>query len=436
MPIVDYREAPQNEHQLASAGTLLKLDTDTGDVFDEKGNTVAKWEPRGDNEEQAQALSDYAYDVVARAGSLAMSTVDPEYGKSLYRSYHQNVHRMTGRTDMSGGGADVQLLDLGTSDVHLPAALGNYAAGYRNAPPMADMVAPPIPVDKLVNNYFTFAKEDAFQRAYPNTGAPGAAVYEIPPRLANAQYACIERALGGRVSPQVEANADAPLRILQATVKRVMNAMILEREFRVQSLSRTTANWNAAQVATLLAAFKWNGGASSDPIFDIHSRIEASFGPGLTGMLMSEKAHNAFVRNPAVRAYYAYKDGTPNIPTPEQSGPLLRLPPVFVSKMKYINSSGNLDYVWGGDVVLFRQPDEMPPTSQDDVATATTFRWNAAGFTGALKDVSAVTGGFVVRQFYEQYSGSMGFNRVVILHHDAEVMTSKFVGGLIVGAYQ
>jgi hypothetical protein len=431
MPIVEYRDAPQNQHVLASTGTRYHLDIDTGHLFDDKGNTVAKWERR-DNENTA-LLADYAFETASQVSCYAMSTAispeDPSFGKERAQLMSQQYGHQLAMEDR-------HLLDLAVSDVHVPAALSNYAAGYRNAPPMADIVSPPLPVDKQSNVYFTYDKNDAFQRAYPATGAPSAQTYEIAPRLANATYNTIERALGGRVSVQVEANADAPLNIMRATIKRVMNAMILEREFRTQSLLRTSGNWNSAQVATILAANKWNGGPGSDPLGDIHGREEASFSPGLTGMLMSEQVYHDWVRNPAVRAYYGFKSDLPAVPDPNQFQPILKIPPIFVSKMKYINSSGNLVYVWGGDVVLFRQPDQMPPTTQDDVATSLTFRWNAQDLLSVgIKDGTA-SGGFIVRQFFDYTQGTLGVNRLVVVHHDAEVMTGKFAGGLLINAHQ
>ena len=324
----------------------------------------------------------------------------------------------------------MRLMDLGPADVHIASAMPNFASGYKNEPPIADLVCPVLLANKQVDDYWQFDKNDAFQRAAPIAGAGGGQVAEISPRLASAQYSTKERALGGYVSTQLEANADAPLRILQATTKRVMNALILEREMRVQSLLRTTGNWNSGNVVTLGAGFQWDGGASSDPVKDIQTRIENSFG-AVTGIVMSEQLWHAFVRNPAVRAYYSYKSDLAAVPTPQQMQSILQLPPIYVSKMKYINSSNALAYVWGGDCVLIRQPEEMPPTSQEDVATAYTFRWNV---TNAKDGVA--NGGMVVRTFFSQHRGSLGGLQVVVVHHDAEVMTSTYVGGLIASAYQ
>jgi len=140
---------------------------------------------------------------------------------------------------------------------------------------------------------------------------------------------------------------------------------------------------------------------------------------------------HAFSRNPAVRSYYGYKSDTPAMPSAAEFSPILQLPPIYVAKMKTITATGSLDYVWGTDVILFRQPDEMPPISQEDVATAYTFRWK---LSNAKDGVSS--GGFTVREFYVQDRGSLGGNKIVVVHSDAEQMTSKFIGGLLVNAFQ
>lgn len=416
--IVAYNEAPKDPNQPASSAAPKFLDLESGHVFDAQGNTVERWKP-ADNEKTAmmsEYAANYAFDLMANTVKRA----DPERAAVI----------MSARGLDPSGNGETTLMDLGPADVHIPAAMPNFASGYKNFTPLADAILPPLLVNKQVDDFWQFQKEDAFQRALPNVGAGGAQVGEIVPRLNNDSYSCIERALGGYVPTQTEANADAPLRILQATTKRVMNALLLEREVRAQSLLRTTGNWNSAQVTTIGAGSQWNGGVSSDPVKDLHTIIEASYGE-ITGIEMPETVWHAFVRNAAVRAYYAYKSSTAPIPTPQAMQAILELPPIYVTKMKFINSTGALAYVWGTDVVLFRQPDEMPPTTQDDVATAYTFRWNVSNPKDGVS-----SGGFLVRQYYVQDRGSMGGTKLVVVHHDAEKFTSKFIGGLLVNAYQ
>lgn len=407
------------------AGTDVMLDWRDGRVYDKKGNTLAKWEARDNDRdmEKNEVLAEHASRLMSNGGVAAL------------RAHGMNdaARDMAARYEMlfnDDDGDEAILMDLGPADVHIPSAMPNFASGYKNAPPMADLACPVLLANKQVDDYWQFAKEDAFQRAAPMGGAGGAQVPEISPRLASDQYSTRERALGGYVSTQLEANADAPLRILQATTRRVMNALVLERELRVQNLLMTSGNWNSGNVVTLGAGFQWDGGASSDPVHDLQSRIEASWTP-VTGIFMSEQVWHDFVRNPAVRGYYAYKSDLAAVPTPQQMQAILDLPPIYVSKMKYINSSGNLAYVWGTGVALLTQPEQMPPMDQESVATAYTFRWNVQNPRDGVAN-----GGLIVRQFYNQQRGSMGGLQVVVVHHDAEKFTSTYAGGLILAAHQ
>jgi len=422
MTIIRYNEAPQNPHAVASQqGAPQFLDLSSGHLFDAAGNTIARWIPRDD--EDTAVLADYAAEYAFGSNCASIGQTNPQLATHMMRSW-------TAQQGGEGSAIDSILMDLGPSDVHVPAAIPNFASGYSNFEPMADLFAPAIPVGKQVNDYWQFDRNDAFQRAMPSLGTGGGAVPEISARLAAAQYSCVERAMGGFVTTQTEANADAPLKIRQATARRCVDALLLEREIRVQALGRTTTNWDSSLVITVAAGFQWNGGPSSDPVKDLHTMIEAQAGI-VTGILMPENVNNAFVRNAAVRAYYGFKSDTPGIPDMKQMQSILRLPPIYVAKMKYLNSSGTLSYVWGSDVVLFRQPQEMPPTNQEDVASAYTFRWTMPD----LKD-GAQSGGFIVRQFFVQDRGTAGGNKIVVLHNDSEKITSKYIGGVIVNAFQ
>lgn len=403
----------------------VMLDINNGYVYDLQGNQIQKWAV-GD-QEYAKLLSDFAANemlgVVAQAAEKPIrmtgdSAADRETAKQI---------RMRGWSSEEGRLVN---MDLGSADVHLPAALSNYAAGYRNEAPMADMFAPPLLVGKPSDKYFTFAKEDAFQRAQPTIGATSGQVAEIAPRIANATFTCIEYALGGFVGVQLEAAADAPLRIRQATMTRILNALLIERELRVATLATTSGTWDTTVYTSLGGTAKWNGGSASDPVKDLQDKMETSWGRP-TGVLMSRRVFNSFVRNAQVQKYFAYKDSAQPLPDPSRLSALLQLPPIYVADMQYIKANGTRDYMWGDSVVLFRQPPTMPPTSQDDVASAVTFRWNANGVTDGQ-----ASGGMIVREYFVQDRGSGGGNKIVCIHHDTEVQTSKFVGGLIAGAYQ
>ena len=79
---------------------------------------------------------------------------------------------------------------------------------------------------------------------------------------------------------------------------------------------------------------------------NIHAALEASWGD-VTGVAMSLPAYNAFARNPAVRAYYAYKNAAAPIPTPSEISALLQIPPIIVGGCSICPPRRRKSYVWG-----------------------------------------------------------------------------------------
>jgi hypothetical protein len=110
----------------------------------------------------------------------------------------------------------------------------------------------------------------------------------------------------------------------------------------------------------------------------------------------------------------------------------LDIPPITVAKMKYMaTSTSSLTYMWGGDLVALHEPEVNPPTDQESIATAYTFRWNG----GSTPD-GTYQGGYLVRTYFDPKRGGRGGTMTVVVHQDAEVMTSQLVGGLITGIVQ
>jgi len=401
--------APKNVVRLSDSDKDFPggmLDLTDGRVFDAAGNTIGRMTPV---DEDMSALADYT-------ASLAYS----EMAKQARRP-------VTMRDGF--GGERLVAMDLGTSDVHQAAPLSNYAAGYQLSDGVADIACPVLVVGKDTDKYYTWDKENAFKRVQPTSGANGGAVPEVNPTLSNTSYQTVPYALGAFLPTETIANADSPLRPEMAAVKRVMNALRLEREIRVATLLTTSGNWDSSLYTNLGATAKWNGGSTSDPIKDLHTIIESSYMP-VTGIVWSERVEHDFVRNAQVQKYLYAKDGPAPTPSGMELSSIFKLPPIHTAKMKYIASSA-LTYVWGNSVVLLHQPPSIPPQDQEDVATALTFRWNG----GQTSDGSMVSG-WLVRKFFMQDRGGRGGQKLVVVHNDVEKMTSAYVGGLIAGAHQ
>jgi hypothetical protein len=349
--------------------------------------------------------------------------------------YYREIVKQSGMkcsyTCRDPGDGQLVRMDLGVADVHTPATLPNFAGGYRIAEGAADIASPPLLVGKQSNVYYVYSPQTDFSRKVPNTSAPGGGVAEINPSLSPSTYSTVEFALGGLLTTEVASNADTPLRPFAKLMQQVVDALRLEREIRVAGVLQTSGSWNANLVQTLAAGSQWDGGASSDPVANIHRAMEQSYMP-ITGMVMSELVWHDFLRNPAVQKYFGFKDSVSGLPTEEEIERTLKgLPPIHVASMKYL-TGGAATYVWGNHVVLLRQPPEFPPTTQMDIISNLTFRWNG----GTAPDGTAQAGGFLVRSYWDPKAGARGGTRVVCVINDTEVQTSAFVGGLILSAHQ
>lgn len=365
-------------------------------------------------------------------GDALMSDLAGRYNASQVAKAVGHPVRMR---DARGVGQLVTM-DLGVTDVHIPSAMPNYAAGYTLADGVADIAMPVIMAPKQQDKFFTWDSANAFKRVLPTSASAGGAVGEVNPTLSNASYTTQEYALASVIPTEVEANADSPLRPFEAATVRVMNALRLEREIRVQAKLTASGSWDANNVIALGATAMWNNGSTSDPLKNLQDLKEKSL-MRLTRLIFTEPAYHAFVRNPAVKSYWAFKaDDGLVVPDPAKISAVLRLPPIVVADMKY-TSGGVATYVWpaaagaSSAVVAVHEPPQNPPTSQQDVATSYTFRW--AG--GSAPD-GTITAGFLVRSFYDPKRGPRGSRYLVIVHNDAEVMTSTVVGGLITGVIQ
>lgn len=437
--VVPLSHAPANLQpgQLLSVSTqegqAAFLDVMSGFTYDAKGNQVGQWNVRDDKKtvEQNQALSVYAANFQARGLAHSILNTAKSDDKDSARYQAESVIRFSTANEEQRA----QMLDIGVADVHIPSALPNFITGYSNGSPVADIYSPPVIVSKQSDYYYQYSHKDAFERAIPNIGAAGAGVQEISPRFGNSQYKTITRAYGGFLPTEVEANQDAPLRLKQGLLDRIMNVSALEREIRVASMARTSGNWNSA--TTIAATYQWNGGANSDPVKDINTACETSLGDP-TGMILSQRLWNALRRNPAVRSYYTYSGSAPGMISTEQMKSLLQIPTVYVATMKYLDTSGAVAWPWGSDVVIFKTASQIPPMDTREVASSYTFRWVGQGMN-SLPDVDPALSpsrGFVVRQFFNPYRGPGGGMQIVLMCSDAEKQTSAYIGNLLINAYQ
>lgn len=371
-------------------------------------------------------------------GIPLLDVTDPKYSNGTNQGVPQEIDLFRGTLKLRDQGGQLVTMDLGQADVHVDRTLASYAAGFKLQQGVADVGSPPIIVPNASDKFWTWDKDDTFQLVQDMSSSAGGAVKEVSMRLSNASFQTKQFALQAFVPTEVQANADAPLNPVMAAMRRIMNAMMLGREYRVASLLRTTANH--ANVTTLTSTTKWNGGSGSNPVQDLFTLIESSLEP-ITDIIMSEQVAHDFAQNAAVQKYLAYKQSVPGLPRVSSDGSgsggmdsfcsILGLPPIHIAAMKYKATATTYPYIWGGDVVLLHKPPSGVPSDGQDISASYTFRWSG----GQVGD-STVQGGFIVRSFFNPYRGPRGGQQVIVTLNDAEVSTATTVSGLIVGAHQ
>lgn len=346
-------------------------------------------------------------------------------GQTMLVDLHNNSVEMA---DASGR---LVKMDLGTGDVHLEVPLANYATGYKMDGGVADRVSPIVMVDKQSDKFWQWDKDDAFEQAFDIVNTPGANPTEITPRQSSTRYETVQRALATFLPSEVEANADNALMLAMRYMSRPMYALMLAREKRVADMCMTAASYATAYKKTLSASEKWNGGSGSDPIANIHERMEAPLKP-IKYMVMNERVYNAFQRNAQVQKYVASKTNVKplqnNLSSKEWSA-ILELPEIIVAKQKYKTPSG-YDYIFPNSVALFHLPEKMPPMGEP--ISWNTFRWKG----GTTAEGVTVEGGFAVRSFFNQYRGAAGGRQIIVFHQDHDMFIEQAVSGLIVDAWQ
>lgn len=351
-------------------------------------------------------------------------------GRSPLGQHGQTVTLDKGRVYVDG---KLIQLSLQPTDVHLPEELPTYLAGYRPFPFRADEASPVIPVDKDEDYHRDFSSNNAFRRVDVKASIEGN-IPEVDPLTSTTKFKVVDRLLGAFVPQVTEENASGLYKPRQAAMKRVANAVALDREIDVWTLLSTSGSWAAGNVVTLGATFQWNEGGSANPLKDVQDRIIASAQP-VTDIWVNQEVGFAFLRNAAVRDQMRQYlgDGAPAnaLATVAQAGTqnvdfaIPGLPPFHVAAAKVLNeTSGLLEFVLTDACILVTRPPGIP-TDAETVATTYTFR--RRGGAGV---------GFETREFRIEGRGAKGGTMVVVNQADIAQMTGNNCGGLILNCIQ
>jgi len=335
--------------------------------------------------------------------------------------------------NLAGVGRAGQLvtMSLAPVDTYDPTELPTYLAGFKPFGFRADEMSPVVMVDQSKGKRRDFSSDDAFRRVDVKSSLQ-AGLPEVDPKSALTDYACVERVIGSYIPDQTESEAGPLYKPRQSAMRRCANAIGLDRELDVTALLTAAGSWNANNTVNLAAAFAWNGGATSDPIFDLETRIQASSQP-VTGIWMNQRVGFAFLRHALVRDHMRQMLGDRGVDTAtttvaDASASKLvdfvipGLPPFHICASKVKNETTSLlDYVMGDQVVLVANPAGVP-TDGEEIATSQTFRVRMGAGVG-----------YEVREFRVEDRSARGGTMVVVYQSDIAVMPANTAGGRIGG---
>jgi hypothetical protein len=157
-------------------------------------------------------------------------------------------------------------------EVHIDQALSDFAVGYAldTTGFIADMVAPPVNVQKMSDHYWVGGKESF--KLYNTRRAPTATFPRIELGVSSDTYLCEGYGVEVPVSREEVANADASINPEQEATALGVDAMKLAYELRVASAFFNASNFSNG--VALTGDDRWNK-AASDPIADIQAAKDA-----------------------------------------------------------------------------------------------------------------------------------------------------------------
>lgn len=233
--------------------------------------------------------------------------------------------------------------------------LTQVARGYKNAAYVGDALFPVVPVGLRGGNIIEFGKESF--RLYNTARAPGSRVAVAQFGYAGKPYALTDHSINGLVPIEhlQEAANQAPSINLATGAVNFSRDIILRRlEIDQAAIARTAATYASSNKITLSGTSQWSDySGTSDPIRDVDDykdAVRAKVGLMPNTILLPAAVFKKVKNHPKIldRIKYTGRDSA----TPEILAGLFDIENVVVGNSIYQDADGNMQDVWGKDVVL------------------------------------------------------------------------------------
>lgn len=259
-----------------------------------------------------------------------------------------------------------------TRQVHIDAAMTRISIGWL-APDryIADMVFPNVPVNKMSNKYFVFARGDWFRdEAGPRN--PGTIGPEAGYGISSSPYSCQPTSMTSVVADEVLRNADAPLNMQRQAVEFATEKVLISVERKVASLTFDNGSWAASATPTTT----WDND-SSQPLVDIetgYATIVKAVGRTPNTFVMGYDVWTKLKNHPDLLD--RIKHTQRGVMTTELLANLIGVPKVLVGHGVYNASlegeTDDFNFIWPNNAALLWVP---PSPGLMTPAAGYTFTW-------------------------------------------------------------
>ncbi len=264
------------------------------------------------------------------------------------------------------------------SQIHIDRPLSNFSIEYKNRKLIATDAVPFIPVMKKSDTYMEYTKKDRFTLPQTIRG-PKAKANEVDWTATTGSYACIDHAMRHFIPDAQAANADPGVNYRQRTTNFLTDLILLAYERVIATMLFTAGNYSGTYKATLSNGNRWDVFASSDPIANVETAMEACFVRPNT-MIIGQAVWSKLKQHPQILARITggSTKGDPAKVSKALVAELFEVDRLLVGEAKYNQSNkgvatGTFAYVWGKFAWLgFIDP----APGLDSVTAASSFRWN------------------------------------------------------------
>lgn len=311
-------------------------------------------------------------------------------------------------------------LALDPSDVTIRTLLSEAALESMEAAFLQDIVAPVQLVDQRSGQVYLSSRTANRAEVRDDLGEDAPA-QRIPSGLSSVTYDCKPYGLESDVNEQL-AGEHPLLENVANETRRVGQAVYLQQELRVCGPSGalfTSGNYAAANVQTLTSGFRWNGGASANPISDMNDGLAAMHAPP-TDLAMSLEVMQAIQENDDLRAILSA--GHDGLISADEFGMYWGIGRVHVSRGQYAASA-------------------TPTAMSRILSTSALAMFVSSGSPRArtfLRQFRLRQGanGIVTTTRFDGAPGVAGFTRVKVAHQTDLVAVDNTYGALIAGVRQ